>query len=339
MPLPHARPGAADGFLFAALAMLFVPCGALAADGGLQQPRTVRQILPWEDVNLIGYWPMDGTFADSSGNGNDAVVLEGDAGFSNDAILGQAGLFGGLDALVVPPSASFRGPELSWSVWVKSTLIMNATSNNAHTLFTFLDNGNPYVPAADVRVMQSGKLSFQLNDAGFCESSVGLIAANTWTHVAGTFDGNQLVVYVNGQPQGTLSAPGIQVIFSAEMWIAKLWPDGMPLFNPQFLQGELDELALWSTGLSAAEVQGLYTGITPDAGVPDAGAPDAGVPDAGVPDAGLLPRGAQVGCGCSTSSAPAWLWLLLTLTARAARRGCRRCPDPRARSTSARPWR
>src|SRR5438132_1096663 len=59
----------------------------------------------------------------------------------------------------------------------------------------------------------SGAPLFGLQTGGACseiQSSAG-IADGAYHHLAGTYDGSSLKIYVDGTLQGTLSAPGITV--------------------------------------------------------------------------------------------------------------------------------
>lgn len=83
-------------------------------------------------------------------------------------------------------------------------------------------------------------------------------AANKWNHVAATYDGNTLCLYVNGRLAGsTVYAATVQSV---------TYPLGIgENYDPRYtgtrsLRGEMAAVHVYSTALTAAEVSGLYSG-------------------------------------------------------------------------------
>ncbi|MEI6503020.1 MAG: LamG domain-containing protein, partial [Armatimonadota bacterium] len=70
-----------------------------------------------------------------------------------------------------------------------------------------------------------------------------------WVHLAGTFDGQTIRVYMEGELRGTMDRPG------------PLKPSNLPLTlgsyeagHPAFFTGLLDEVKLWNRALTAEEI-------------------------------------------------------------------------------------
>jgi hypothetical protein len=81
------------------------------------------------------------------------------------------------------------------------------------------------------------------------------ISTNTWTHLAATYDGNTLKLYVNGllSASSTLDSysPG-----SESMLI------GRRSSNNLFFNGTIDEVRIWNTALTESQINGnMYNGI------------------------------------------------------------------------------
>ena len=81
-------------------------------------------------------------------------------------------------------------------------------------------------------------------------SGTNVVQTNTWSHVAMTYDGAALNVYVNGQLDATIAASGrINSI-----------PD--PVFlgteGARYFIGLLDEVAIYNRALSATEIKAIY---------------------------------------------------------------------------------
>ena len=71
----------------------------------------------------------------------------------------------------------------------------------------------------------------------------------SWTHVALTYNGSQLVLYVNGVQAGTLAASGAIQSSSSPLWIGGNQPYG------EYFQGLIDDVRVYNRALSQAEIQ------------------------------------------------------------------------------------
>lgn len=84
-------------------------------------------------------------------------------------------------------------------------------------------------------------------------SNTNALQLNTWYHVAGTFDGNELKIYINGvlagtQPfQGTITSP-----ISYNFNIGRLADVSQPF--TRFWAGKMDEIRIWNRALTQAEI-------------------------------------------------------------------------------------
>ena len=75
------------------------------------------------------------------------------------------------------------------------------------------------------------------------------LTANTWTHLAATYDGSQLRFYVNGTQVASTLVTGSYQVNGNPLWIG-----GNAVYGEHF-QGKLDELRIYSRALSPAEIQ------------------------------------------------------------------------------------
>jgi hypothetical protein len=108
----------------------------------------------------------------------------------------------------------------------------------------------------------SGELSFNIagldinqNPTSWKEvlSPVNVLTLNTWNHVAGSYDGQNLKVFVNGVEQNTNAFSG-SIVASPNypLTIGKL---SDPLqFAQRFFEGKIDEVRIWHRAVPAAEL-------------------------------------------------------------------------------------
>jgi hypothetical protein len=75
------------------------------------------------------------------------------------------------------------------------------------------------------------------------------LSLNTWTHLAGTYDGAMLRLYVNGVQVASQLQVGILLGSANPLQIG-----GDSIFGQTF-QGQIDEVRVYSRALSAAEIQ------------------------------------------------------------------------------------
>ena len=74
---------------------------------------------------------------------------------------------------------------------------------------------------------------------------------NTWTHVAATYDGNDLIIYINGVEDATMSSIGSSNIINNTN---SLRIGGGHIVTHEF-DGRIDEVRVWSVARSQAEIK------------------------------------------------------------------------------------
>jgi len=82
----------------------------------------------------------------------------------------------------------------------------------------------------------------------YLHANVPVPAKNVWTHLAGTYDGKEIAIYVDGVRKDSVAAPGRISRSEAELYIGALSP-GMRVFN-----GRLDDVCVWKRVLSEQEI-------------------------------------------------------------------------------------
>ena len=197
----------------------------------------------------VGQWLADEgsgtTLVDSSGQGNDGA-LQGNPTW----VAGQQALAIRLDGTgdyaVVPDDASLdiSGP-ITIAAWVRPEkvatqyLVKKATQGGTS--------------GYELSLATSGKVFFRLNQAASADtyrinSGTSYPAdGTTWMHVAATYDGTTMRIYVNGVEDGSVAGPASIVTNALGLGIGAQ-PDGVSQ-----LQGAMDDIRVYGRALSAAE--------------------------------------------------------------------------------------
>ncbi len=88
------------------------------------------------------------------------------------------------------------------------------------------------------------------------------VTAGEWHHIAGTYDGTKLQLYVDGQPWGNPTfGTGTIAPMESGSFLAIGSEEGRlscPGCSGRYFHGDIDEVAIYGRALSTAEVQGLF---------------------------------------------------------------------------------
>jgi hypothetical protein len=86
--------------------------------------------------------------------------------------------------------------------------------------------------------------------------STTVLRPNTWTHVASTYDGSRLTIWVNGKRAGRLGVTGRTCVNDEPLAIGAKNAPAKGLLEA-FYDGRLDDVRIYNRALSAAEVATL----------------------------------------------------------------------------------
>ena len=83
-----------------------------------------------------------------------------------------------------------------------------------------------------------------------------MVPTNTWTHVASTYNGSTLTVWVNGSRAGSMAVTGRTCNNNRPLAVgAKNYPaEGL---LEAFWDGQLDDIRIYRRALSQTEIRGL----------------------------------------------------------------------------------
>ena len=218
------------------------------------------------------------TATDSSGNGNNGT-LNG-ASWNPTGRFGAALAFDGVNDIVTIPDAASLDltTGMTMEAWVRPstlgngyrTVLMKERPNASSYALYANGSGNSRVPIAEI-------YTTSYRDT----LGTSQLPLDTWTHLAATYNGTVLALYVNGVQASQLLVTGAITTSTSPFRIG-----GNTIWNEWF-QGDIDEVRVYSRPLTATEIQGdMARPVTnPDSEVPSA--PGALVASGGVSSAVL----------------------------------------------------
>jgi hypothetical protein len=212
------------------------------------------------NTNLVSFWKMDalvsGTTVHDQVGTNDLVIVGSNVTIDASGKIGSdiKTTSGGVLQCADAPSQHFSGP-FSVAGWLSvnaisgtgiSTILSKCdlASNQAWGLWY-----NEYVGGGTIEFALSANGSARTAASG---PGGSIAAGTTWYHLAGTWDGATIKVYLNGSLLNSAAFAG--PVFNSTYSLDCLYPTtGASAANCR-----LDEVGMWSRALSAAEVTQLY---------------------------------------------------------------------------------
>jgi hypothetical protein len=180
--------------------------------------------------------------ADASGTGNTGS-LQG-ASWTTQGKYGNALSFNGAALVNVPDAPSLRlTGAMTLEAWVYPT---SASSSWNDAIYK--GNDNYYLMASSFSLGQpaAGGIFAGSHGEVFAPNALPL---NTWTHLAATYDGTTLRLYLNGTLADSKAQTGTLATSSNPLTIG-----GDPIFG-QYFQGRIDEIRIYNTALTQPQLQ------------------------------------------------------------------------------------
>ncbi|MFO7619377.1 MAG: LamG-like jellyroll fold domain-containing protein, partial [Thermoplasmata archaeon] len=196
-----------------------------------------------------------GTMAnDTSGNWNNGTLWG--PSWTYPGINGTALSFDGNDDYIIVPYGPKLNVNMSMTIeaWVKPTgwdefdrIIGKADATGTNNVYA-------------LGVGSSGGIYYALWKTGaqhYIDSAASL-NLNRWNHIAGTWDGSTMRIYLNGvqQPE-TINVSAPMDTTDKNLFIG-MRPDGQ-----QKYEGALDEIRIWARALDSTEILNAYNSLAP----------------------------------------------------------------------------
>jgi len=214
---------------------------------------------------LVARWNLDegigaSTVADSSGNGNTGTVV--------GATTGEAGKFG--NALSFDGKDDYvecgSGPSITGGLTIEAWIFLEGYGSYYPYYPSYVSKGDVgnYMESYALFHSPAGQLAFLLNSNGtpggrtIVWGSAYGIPLKTWTHVAGTYDGVTMRIYINGSPDGSgahsggIYATPVPDSLKIGQSYRLTYPGGSTSVN-----GVIDEVRIWSSALTATQLDDM----------------------------------------------------------------------------------
>ncbi len=206
----------------------------------------------------IGWWKFDGNLTDSSTNANNGTGV-GSPTFATGKA-GQAVSLNGTSQWVSVADANSLDftTGMTLAAWIRPTVTINTTQDVIKKASTTGTIVNGY----ELSLSSAGKVFVRLNNnaATRVDSLTSYPLNNTaWMHIAATYDGANLRLYINGTLEGTVATTTPIAVNSLPLAL------GAQSDNSRWFRGLLDDARVYATALSASEIADL---VTPPAAAP-----------------------------------------------------------------------
>jgi hypothetical protein len=207
----------------------------------------------------ISHWKFDegsGTIAYDSVGDNDGTLVNGPVWTSGQ--INGALSFDGIDDYVeVNDNATLDiTDEITICAWVKRDV-----TGVRHNIVAKHTNTNPY-NGFHLFIGPAGEVSFAATIGSWQNCTGGNLDDMSWHHLAGTFSGIEMRLYIDGNPIANNIVSGKLSVNSNNLYIGR----AEPTYGGYFFDGEIDDVRCYDRALSAEEIWKLYLeGLGPKA--------------------------------------------------------------------------
>jgi hypothetical protein len=209
-------------------------------------------------AGLTSFYPFDGNANDQQGANNPSAT---NAISFVPGKTGQGVTFGTGGYVDIPDSTSLDTPQVSVVGWAKPAGPGPNEDSSGSSILDKSINTNSGSQDSVVLHWRASDGRFLFAVTGAIVLSADTFPAGQFYHVAGTYDGATVKLYVNGVLEGQQAmASGIQYDHTMPWTVGANPPAFRANGFPRTWNGVIDDVAIFNRALSASEVQSLFTG-------------------------------------------------------------------------------
>jgi Tfp pilus assembly protein PilE len=204
---------------------------------------------------LLGWWKTNGNANDSVGSGNGTVIGATLTTGQDGAADGAYSFNGSSNEITVPDSVPLS-PTTAASVtaWAKPASIPASTKGIVSKDISGAIANPPYA----LQLIAAG-FNWTIDNAANTTVTVSCSdvtpIAGTWYHLAGTFDGSLMRIYVNGE---LCSNTASQTNIADTTGLLRIGQQKTG--QNRWFQGDIDDVRVYNRSLSLSEIETLYNG-------------------------------------------------------------------------------
>ena len=213
-----------------------------AGSAGKLPPPPPEPIAP--PAGMVSWWPGDG-------NPNDIMdanhgTLSGGTTYTGGKVDQSFSLDGTDDSVIVAHDPSLNLTDFTFDAWVKPS---RTTPGQWQAIIT--KNVGPRPPS--LWIYDTNIVQVYFDPIGLAAGSAAALNLNNWHHVAATYDGSAVKIYINGVLDVSLPATGAPATNTQPMHLGAGRDN-----NANFFQGLIDEVEIFNRALSADEIRAIY---------------------------------------------------------------------------------
>jgi len=211
-------------------------------------PPTVAPPAPDITTGLVGYWKFDQasglTAADSAGT--NAGTLNGGSGWTAGRFAGAVSLNGTTGFVNVNDNAPLNPTRITMAAWIQPQA-------SGVGMVVSKSDGLQYWLRYETTTIS---MRVNVNGTAMLFTKQYSFAPGSWYHVAGTYDGANMVIYVNGSAIGSFAISGQATTLNGPLNIGRRGPS-----NINYFPGVIDDARIYNRALSASDIAALYNSI------------------------------------------------------------------------------